>query len=480
MHIRRLLLLLPLTIAACEPAQRYPSSDIAPPVSKETPEPTADWSWLPSHGTPQDVPIEFVAQTNPLWASLPDFWNQRVPPAAGMRTIHIGMQPLAAVSSLVAAGQMETLRIKVPRGLPDPNPLIPAANPPTFEKWRLGKKIFFAKVLRSGIETYSCADCHQPAHGFTEPRPQPINGVVNTPSLINAVYNRHQFWDGRATTLEEVLVHALRDKHAATETKGRQAPEVTHVWRDMVVELARESTYPPAFDAVFNILLPTEDAVAKALATYLRTILSGDSLYDRAEAERQRTGGDQLTKSHFLAVLDDAALKALGSGQLNKDEAARQLELGVRLFHGKGHCATCHRGELFTDFDFHNIGLNNKDSLPSLDQPTGRFAVVPVGLKESRLIGAYKTPTLRGLPRTARYFHDGRRLTLHEVVRFYDHEILSALDLATPLRDGDHAQKLGLKTDKIDALVLFLEALDGAPVDAVISARPKLTRETGR
>jgi len=469
MHIRRLLLLLPLTFAACEPAQRYPSPDAASPAAKATTEQAADWSWLPSHGTPRDMPIEFVAQTNPLWTSLPEFWNQTIPPAAGMRTIHIGMQPLAAVSSLVATGEMEALRIKVPRGLPDPNPMMPAANPPTFEKWRLGKKLFFAKVLHSGIETYACADCHQPAHGFTEPRPQPRNGVVNTPSLINAVYNRHQFWDGRATALEEVVVRVLQDEHAATATKSQPLPEVTHQWRGMVVELARDQAYLAAFDAVFDIPIPTQDAVAKALATYLRTILSGDSLYDRAEAQRQRDGADRLGKAHFLAVLDDPSLKAIGGGKLTKDDAAQQLERGHRLFHGKAHCAACHRGTLFTDFDFHNIGLNIKDSMPSLDQPTGRFAVVPIGLKEARLIGAYKTPTLRALPRTARYFHDGRRLTLREVVQFYDHQILRAPDLAAALCNGERAQNLGLQADEIDALVLFLEALDGTPVDAKVA-----------
>jgi cytochrome c peroxidase len=472
MHLRPLLLLLPLTLAACEPAQRYPSSAIAPPVAKEPAESPGDWSWLPSHDTPQGVPIEFVAQSNPLWATLPEFWNQKIPPAAGMRTIHIGLDPFAAVSSLVAASQLEALRIKVPRGLPDPTPLIPSANPPTFEKWLLGKKLFFAPVLHSGL---SCKSCHQPQHGFTEPRPQTFNGVVNTPSLINAVYNRHQFWDGRVTALEEVVTRALHDEPSATS--ARPAPEVSHVWRGMVVELARDKAYLAAFDAVFGIPLPTDDAVAKALATYLRTILSGDSLYDRAEAQRQRSGGAPLDKTHFLAVLDDAALKALGTGKLSKDEAAQQLERGHRLFHGKAHCAACHRGELFTDFDFHNLGLNNKDSLPSLETPTGRFAVVPVGLKEARLIGAYKTPTLRALPRTARYFHDGRRLTLREVVQFYDHEILSAPDLAAALRNGE---RLGLKTDEIDALVLFLEALDGTPVDAVIAPLPKLTVEAGR
>ncbi len=137
----------------------------------------------------------------------------------------------------------------------------------------------------------------------------------------------------------------------------------------------------------------------------------------------------------------------------------------------------CHRDALFTDFDFHNIGLNNKDSLPSLDKLTGRFSAVPIGLKESRLIGAYRTPTLRALPRTARYFHDGRRLTLREVIQFYDHEILPAPDLAAALRGGE---RLGLKADEIDALVLFLEAMDGGPVDALIAPRSNLTVEAGK
>jgi cytochrome c peroxidase len=451
----RLLLLLTLVLASCEPAQRYPAPPSTPSAAqpREKEDLPQHWSWMRPFATARDVPIEFVSATNPDWAALPKFWNQKIHPAAGMRTIHLGLEPLHAVVAVAAAEQMEVLRIKVPLGLPDPNPLIPSANPPTFEKWRLGKKLFFARLLRSGTETYACADCHQPARGFADARPMPLKGAVNTLSLINALYNRRQFWDGRAGALEEVVVRSLEDERPAPDAPGRQPAEATHIWGGLVKELARDEGFRQGFETVFGISQPTQDAIAKALATYVRTILSGDSLFDRADAERQRAKAATLSSVHFLVVLDDAALKALGNGKLSKDEAAKQIAHGHELFHGKAHCVSCHGGSLFTDHDYHNLGVSPLDGFVA--KRMGRIATVPLGLKEERLMGAYRTPTLRALPRTSRYLHDGRRITLHEVVRFFD---------------SDREQQLGLTDTEIDALVLFLEALDGTPVDPVVAA----------
>ena len=476
MRIRPAWLLLTLALASCEQARRYPASDQNPPKpipAARAPEPPPPhWSWMRPVEEPHDVPIEFVHASAPDWGSLPKFWNQFPPPQAGTRTAHLGLPPLQAIAAIVLADQFEAIRIKVPLGLPDPRPLIPEANPPTYGKWRLGKKLFFKPVLRSGAETYSCATCHQPDHGFTESRGRTFHGVINTPSHINAVYNRHQFWDGRAGALEEVLVHSLRDEQA--EQAGEQdTAEVTHIWGGLVTALAQDNAYRFEFQRVFGIRQPTQDAIAKALATYMRTILSGDSLYDRAEEERRRVKAATLASEHFLAHIDQAALKSLGDGKLGKEEAARKLALGYRLFHGKANCSGCHRGPLFTDHHFHNIGLDSKDSLPPLDKPTGRFAVVPIGLKEARLIGAYRTPGLRALPRTEPYFHDGKRRSLTDVVRFYDREVLPTPYLASALLAGGREQRLGLTDEEIEALVLFLQALDGTPVDPVVSAPMK-------
>ena len=389
-----------------------------------------------------------------------------------MRTAHIGLPPLQAVSAPVMADEMEIIRIKVPRGLPDPARLIPAANPPTYGKWRLGKKLFFDRILRAGVDTYACATCHDPGHGFTEKRPRTVNGRYNTPSLINAVYNRTQFWDGRVGTLEEVLVRSLDDERPALPGENRDPPEVSHSWGGLVAELAANPRYRLQFEAVFGIAQPTQDAIAKALATYMRTILSADSLYDRAHDEKQRVGAKTLEAPHFLAGLDKDAIRSIGDGKLTREEAARKVVLGSQLFHGKAKCAVCHPGPLFTDHEFHNVGLNLEDGFPPPDKLTGRILAVPPGLKDNRQVGAFKTPTLRALPRTDRYFHDGKWVSLHSVVQFFNREILATPYLADALRDGRKEQQLGLTDAEIDALVLFLEALDGQPVDPVVAAPP--------
>lgn len=477
MRIFRLCLLSIVALAGCEQAARYPAVSTPSTVAlvPKTREPLpVHWSWLPPvDEPPRDAPIEFVPSSSPRWAALPKFWNPDPIPGAGAATIYLGLPPLEAIIAFGMVEQMQVYRIKVPAGLPDPNPLIPEANPPTYAKWRLGRHLFFAPILRSGENTYACADCHKPDTGFSDGCRLCFRGNVNTPSLINAVYNRHQFWDGRATALEEVVVRSLEDERPASEEPKRLPAEVTHIWGGLVNELGARPVYRAAFQAVFGIEQPTQDAIAKALATYLRTLLSGDSLYDGAEARRRAEKAPSLAAEHFLPLLDDATLKTLGGGKLRKAEAAAQLARGYTLFHGKANCAVCHPGPLFTDHDFHNIGVNAADSLPPLDAPTGRIATVPIGLKELRLVGAYKTPTLRALPRTGPYFHNGKRHTLRDAVTLYDHEIRPTRYLAAALRSGDREQNLHLSDAEIDALVLFLESLDGAPLDPIVAAPPR-------
>jgi cytochrome c peroxidase len=479
MRMRHLCLLLTLALAGCVQAVRYPAakpSSDAPAVPKVNEPLPPHWAWLPpSDDRMFDAPIEFVPSSSPRWAKLPKFWNADPSPETGIGTIWVGLPPLQAVVALGMTEQMQVFRIKVPAGLPDPTPLIPEANAPTYAKWRLGRHLFFAPILHSAGKTYACADCHRPDHGFADDTSLSVNGKVNVPSLINAVYNRHQFWNGRATALEEIVVRSLEDERPAADDPKRQPAEITHIWGGLVTELAAKPGYRTAFEGVFGISQPTQDAIAKALATYMRTLLSGDSLYDRAEARRQADKAPVLTADHVLPLLNDAVLKRLGNGTLSKADAAWQIAHGYKLFHGKAKCAACHPGPLFTDHDFHNIGVYAPDSIPLLDAPTGRITTVPIGLKETRLVGAYKTPTLRNLPRTGPYFHNGKRHTLEAVVKLYDHEIRPSPYLAAALRDphsGDREQNLHLSAAEMDRLVLFLESLDGTPLDLIVGARP--------
>ncbi len=179
---------------------------------------------------------------------------------------------------------------------------MPALNPLTFGKWRLGKALFFTPMLKAGGKSYSCATCHDPRHGFAEDPSNPPGAKYNTLSLINVVYNRRQFWDGRVGTLEETIFRSVNDERKITDERRREQALGQHVWGGLVTALILDGSYNRDFEFVFGIPRPTQDAVAQALATYMRTILSGESLYDRAAKPRKSSNAKTLTAEIFRAV----------------------------------------------------------------------------------------------------------------------------------------------------------------------------------
>src|SRR5262249_48550609 len=138
------------------------------------------------------------------------------------------------IVAMAAAKSQEAVKVKVPFGLPDPTPFIPTANPPTLEKWKLGRDLFFAKIL-TGEHSYACASCHDPGKGFADNVDHFSKSERNTASLINCVYNTHQFCDGRVGALEEVIVRSLEDERPPG--KDTPPPEKTHIWGGLVKTL---------------------------------------------------------------------------------------------------------------------------------------------------------------------------------------------------------------------------------------------------
>jgi cytochrome c peroxidase len=246
-----------------------------------------------------------------------------------------------------------------------------------------------------------------------------------------------------------------------------------------VGRLRADASYAEAFDGAFGTP-PTQDAVGKALASYLRTLLAGNSVHDRALA---KAGGARLTEEHYADVLGERDLKLLGR---SRAEAAAVLVKGQALFRGKGGkgeknagCSSCHTpGEgHYSDGEFHNIGVG----APFVKgEATGRFVAAPLGQKTATLIGAYKTPTLRSLLRTAPYFHDGSADDLEAAVRKHltapssapPHAPINYLDPKMKTPDGAF-KDLGLSDRDVAALVLFLRALNGDNVDAFVKAAPR-------
>lgn len=249
----------------------------------------------------------------------------------------------------------------------------PEDNPPTPEKIALGKQLYFDKRL-SRDKDVSCASCHDPEKGWSNDEQfatgfQGKQGDRNSPTILNSAYHRFQFWDGRAATLEDQALGPV------------QNPIEMNMSLDEVVErLNQVDGYRRQFQDVFGTGV-TADGIAKAIGAFERTILAGDSPWDRYEA------GDKSALS----------------------ESAKR---GMDLFFGKAVCSSCHSGHNFTDNAFHNIGVGMNAESPDI----GREKVS--GLGGDR--GSFKTPTLRDIARTAPYMHDGSMETLEEVVEHYD------------------------------------------------------------
>lgn len=298
--------------------------------------------------------------------------------------------------------------IKIPLGL-GPDLQAPADNPPTREKVELGRHLYFDKRLSLAGDV-SCASCHDPARGFTDNLPvspghQGQKGTRSSPTVINATYSYLQFWDGRAATLEAQALGPVENP-----------VEMGNTVEGMVSTLARIAEYAPRFAAAFGDPAITAERVAQAIASYERTVLSGNSKWDR-----------------FMA----------GDAAAMSDQERR----GWELFKGKAQCTLCHAGQTFSDSDFHNLGVGMSARQPDL----GRFAVT----KDEKDKGAFKTPTVRDVTRTAPYMHDGSQGTLEEVVAFYNKGGEKNRWLDPKVRP------LGLTPEEIADLIVFMRALDG-------------------
>ena len=276
---------------------------------------------------------------------------------------------------------------------------VPEGNPLTAEKIELGRRLFDDRRL-SRDRTVACTTCHNPRRAFSSPQPLAVGvfgrrGRRNAPALINRGYGRGFFWDARTATLEEQVLKPIEDPN--------------------------EMDLPVAVAAARVGLSHAE--LSDALASYVRSILSGNSPFDRF------INGDRSALS-----------------------AAQQT--GLRIFRGKGNCTACHVGPTFSDERTHNTGAAWRPSTGSGQaafQDEGRFIVT--GKNEDR--GAFKTPTLRDVARTAPYMHDGSLGTLEAVVRFYDEG-----GRANPNLDPE-IRPLRFTTAETRALVAFLGSLSG-------------------
>ena len=298
----------------------------------------------------------------------------------------------------------------LPAGLSDP-PKVPENNPMGADKVALGHKLFMDKRL-SGDGSRSCYSCHQNELGNADGREKALGAgdkplTRNTPTIWNVGYHPALYWDGRAPSLEKQAIGAIKGGNmgVGADNLGAKAEEIGKAYR---------GEFEKAFglkegDAV------TMDHVAMALSAYERTLLCGDSPFDKGEM----------------------------------DEAAKR---GWDLFRGKASCTTCHAGENFSDGLFHAVGIGFDDAGKAKGEADVGHGK-PSGDETNN--HKFRTPTLRNVSKTAPYFHDGSVATLEEAVTWMAKGgNPKAPNFDANLRDN------GLSDEEIADLVAFVKALD--------------------
>jgi cytochrome c peroxidase len=298
--------------------------------------------------------------------------------------------------------------LTVPAGFP--TPVIPADNLLTNEGVALGRRLFYEKAL-SSTGTMSCGSCHQQSKAFTDGLPLAVgvDGVANprgTMSLTNVLWSTQLTWDGAFTTLETQAQKPLEN-----------TIELHQLLATSVAKLQATSLYPPLFQAAFGTQTITTDLVLKALAQFERTLISGNSRYDKYMQTRTGFSADEL-----------AGL------QLYTTHIAPGSVRGAECFH-------CHSQPLMSS-NYEGRFFNNGLDLTFTDP--GRGGLTKLAVDQGKFIA----PTLRNIALTAPYMHDGRFKTLEEVLDHYsDHVQMASPNLDNNLIQGLNNPPFGTHMD---------------------------------
>lgn len=354
---------------------------------------------------------------------------------------------LLALCTLFATG---IAAAEAPLGLPEVP--VPADNPMTPDKIALGSLLFHDKRFSTTGEV-ACANCHDDAKVRTDSPlsvsegVDKLTGTRNAPTIVNAAYNKTQFWDGRSPSLEDQATHPFVNP-----------VEMALPDHDPILATIRgDKNYVAMFRKAFGVGADdiSMDEVTKAIASFERTQVGGDSPFDR----------------YYFGHEQDAI--------------SEQARRGFQVFLTDGRCVSCHVIEqdnaLFTDQLFHNIGVGINDIQARVPQLTKAFLVaknagadVDVEVLSDKdtshlgrfavddqfsSMGGFKTPTLRNVAKTAPYMHDGSMKTLREVVEHYNNGGVTPKDApVNPFLSGA-IRPLNLTDQQIDDLVAFMEAL---------------------
>ena len=303
----------------------------------------------------------------------------------------------------------------------------PQSNPFSQLKQELGRQLFFDPIL-SGEGDIACVSCHNPETGWSDSLQVSLGhesrkGRRNSMTILNAAYHDTYFWDGRAASLEEQALMPIQD---SMEMNG-----------DMEIILTRlnsSADYRKAFRDIMGVDSISQNEVAKVLATFERSVISGQSRFD------------QFWSGEY--------------DQLNDQEL-----LGLHLFRTKAKCMNCHHGPLFSDQQFHNDGFT---FFGRPGEDLGRYVIT----KDTLQLGAFKTPSLREVARTAPYMHTGTMPDLNEVMDMYNRGMPQPIPRNVlknhegPIPESSPLlSPLGLTEEEKQAVIAFLGALTSEEAD---------------
>lgn len=291
----------------------------------------------------------------------------------------------------------------------------PKQDPYSAKKEEIGRQLFFDPRL-SGDPSRTCAACHHPGLGWADGMARAFGSQQglgrHTPSLIDVGYLKAFFWDGRASTLEDAVSQELLSPGMASEETEE----------DIVKRISSLAAYRKEFADAFGSKGITFKRIIDALATFLRSIRSSSTPFDRW------LHGD---------------VKAMSPSAIR----------GFKLFTGKAQCVRCHTPPIFTDSSFHNTGINTIDP--------GYYEISGKEINRN----AFKTPELRDVALTPPYMHNGSKHTLAEVIDFYNRG-------GDALGAGNELHPLHLSAAEKSDLLAFLHSLSGTPSETLIPVLP--------
>ena len=332
-----------------------------------------------------------------------------------MERLALSLWVALTVSTLAGCADAE-FRVPVPEGFPALP--VPAGNSLSEARVELGRRLFYDKQL-SRTKEIACGNCHLADNAFSDPRQFSVGvegrtGTRNAPSIVNLAWNTSFFWDGGTPTLEQQVIGPIINPLEMDMKMG-----------DVTDRLAQDPTYVEAFQDAYGTE-PIPGSLTKAIASFMRTIVSGDSRVDRYQH------GDR-------SALDESEQR------------------GMAIFSGeRGECFHCHVGFNYTNNAFRN------DNLYAVYDDIGRAKITEL----EGDVGKFKVPTLRNVALTAPYMHDGSLATLEDVVEHY-----STGGVLSPTSDPT-IQPLNLTGQEKADLVAFLRALTDESLIANARYRP--------